>query len=91
MLVVPGLHGLDLRGVLLQPGEAHASMGSSQAAVPMRRWLWVDTHYACGAVVVDEQERVVDAAPIYRARVMGRTLAQVKFLHSGWRFVELPQ
>jgi hypothetical protein len=37
-------------------------------------WFWIDTTYACAGVATDETGTVVDAAPIYRRRFMGRNI-----------------
>lgn len=42
----------------------------------MNRWFWLDTTYACGAVVANEEGVIVDACPIYR-RFRGLPLNRV--------------
>jgi hypothetical protein len=40
-------------------------------------WFWINTTYACGGVATDEKGTVIDAAPIYRKRFMGRFINDV--------------
>lgn len=53
-------------------------------------WYWVDTGFACGAIVV-ESGKIVDAAPIFRKHSLGRNWGEWKRQRSDWRYEELPQ
>lgn len=44
----------------------------------MTTWWWyIDTGYACGAVVTDALGKIVDAAPIFR-KLIGRNVGTIR-------------
>lgn len=40
-------------------------------------WWYIDTGYACGAVVTDALGKIVDAAPIFR-KLIGRNVGTIR-------------
>ena len=78
------LRGVALREMLLVPNSPYTRV----EAATMRRLYWLDSLYACGGLIVDESEQVIDCAPIWRRWLIGKTIARIKFQHPTWRIME---
>lgn len=40
--------------------------------------IWFNTKYACGAVICDENGKIIETCPIYRKRMIGRHFRDVE-------------
>ena len=44
----------------------------------MRKEYLLDTKWACGLIVVGDDGKVIDACPIYRKKMLGLTIEEIK-------------
>lgn len=40
--------------------------------------IWFNTKYACGAVICNEEGKIIDTCPIYKKKMMGRNFRDVE-------------